>query len=107
MEDLKMVLELIKENLNKANNMQEEFGNPYIVIHKPKAKNKIVEFDSDTAAFDIVENELMFDFWEIEGFTVKLDKIKSVLFEKFSEGMTIVHIGLKNRNTIMLHFINN
>lgn len=97
----------VKEELNKAIELQEEFGNPFIAIHKPKAKNKIVEYDSDTAAFDIVNDELIFDFWEIVGFKVRLDKIKSIIFEKFSEGMTIVHIGLKNKNTIMLHFIYN
>lgn len=98
---------MIKEDLNKAIDLQEKFGNPYIVIHKPKAKNKIVEFDSDTAAFDIVEDSVMFNFWEIEGFKVKLDKIKSIIFEKFSEKITVVHIGLKNNNTIMLHFLHN
>ena len=102
-----MVLELIKEELNKAIDLQEEFGNPFIVIHKPKAKDKITIFDSDTAAFDIVKNELMFDFWEIEGFKVKLDKIKSVIFEKFSEEMTTVHIKLKNNNAVMLNFLHN
>ena len=96
---------MIKDDLNKAIDLQEEFGNPFIVIHKPKAKEKIVEFDSDTAVFDIVDNEVMFDFWEIEGFTVKFDKIKSIIFEKFSETMTIVHIGLKYGNTVMLHFM--
>jgi hypothetical protein len=96
---------MIKEELNKAINMQEEFGNPFIVVYKPKNKNKIVEFDSDTAAFDIVENTVMFDFWEMDGFNVKLDKIKSILFEKFSDAMTIVHISLKNKNTVMLHFM--
>jgi hypothetical protein len=98
---------MIKEELNKVIDLQEEFGNPFIVIHKPKAKEKITIFDSDTAVFDIVENELIFDFWEIKGFKTKLDKIKSILFEKFSEEMTIVHIGLKNKNSIMLHFMNN
>ena len=98
---------MIKEELNKVIDLQEEFGNPFIVIHKPKSKEKITIFDSDTAVFDIVENELIFDFWEIKGFKTKLDKIKSILFEKFSEEMTIVHIGLKNRNSIMLHFMNN
>jgi len=102
-----MVLELIKEELNKAIDLQEEFGSPFIVIHKPKAKDKITIFDSDTAAFDIVKNELMFDFWEIEGFKVKLDKIKSVIFEKFSEEMTTVHIKLKNNNAVMLNFLHN
>ena len=98
---------MIKEDLNKAIKMQDEFGNPYIVIHKPKEKNKIIEFDSDTAAFDIVEDSVMFDFWEIEGFTVKLDKIKSIIFETAIKEMTVVHIGLKNGNTVMLHFLHN
>ena len=96
---------MIKEELTKVIEMQEEFNNPFMVVYKPNNKKKLVEYDSDTCAFDIVENELMFDFWEIEGFKVKLDKIKSVIFEKFSEGMTIVHIGLKNSNEIMLHFM--
>jgi len=95
---------MIKEELNKAIGLQEELGNPYIVIHKPRSKGKIVEYDSDTAAFDIVENELMFDFWEIEGFTVKLNKIKSVI-TKTIDNMTIVYLNLKYGNTIMLHFM--
>ena len=95
---------MMNEDLNKAINLQEEFGNPFIVIHKPKAKNKIVEFDSDTAAFDIVGNELMFDFWEIEGFTISLNKIRSVITEVI-DNMTIVYLKLKYGNTIMLHFM--
>ena len=98
---------MIKEELNKAINMQEEFGNPFIVVYKPKNKNKIVEFDSDTAVFDIINDEVVFDFWDLEGFKVKMENIKSIVFEKFSEAMTIVHIKLKNSNTVMLHFMNN
>ena len=49
-----------KEELIKVVDLQEEFGNPYIVIHKPKNKNKIVEFDSDTATFDIIEDKSSF-----------------------------------------------
>ena len=96
---------MIKEELNKAIDLQEELGNPYIVIHKPKAKEKIVEFDSDTAVFDIVEDTVMFDFWEIEGFNIKLDKIKSII-TKVIDNMTIVYLNLKYGNTIMLHFMN-
>lgn len=96
---------MIKKELTKVIEMQEEFNNPFMVVYKPNNKKKLVEYDSDTCVFDILENELIFDFWEIEGFKVKLDKIKSVIFEKFSEGMTIVHIGLKNSNEIMLHFM--
>lgn len=98
---------MIKEELNKAINIQEEFGNPFIVVYKPKNKNKIVEFDSDTAVFDIINDEVVFDFWDLEGFKVKMENIKSIVFEKFSEAMTIVHIKLKNSNTVMLHFMNN
>jgi len=100
----KVVNVMIKEELNKVIDLQEGLGNPYIVIHKPRAKEKIVEFDSDTAAFDIMENELMFDFWEIEGFTVNLNKIKSII-TKVIDNMTIVYLNLKYGNTIMLHFI--
>jgi hypothetical protein len=96
---------MIKEELNKAIDMQEEFGNPFIVIHKPKAKNKIVEFDSDTAAFDMQEDNVMFDFWELEGFNIKMTDIKSVVFENAFTEMTIVHIKLKNGNTVMLNFL--
>lgn len=95
---------MIREELNKAVDLQDEIGNPFIVIHKPRAKEKIVKFDSDTAAFDIVENELMFDFWEIEGFTISLNKIESVI-TKVIDNMTIVYLNLKYRNTIMLHFM--
>jgi hypothetical protein len=98
---------MIKEDLNKAIEMQEKFHNPYMVVYKPNNKKKLVEYDSDACAFDIVEDKLLFGFWcDYEDFCVKLKNIKSVLFEKFSEGMTIVHINLKNRNTIMLHFTN-
>jgi hypothetical protein len=93
-----------KEELIKVIDLQEEIGSPYIVIHKPKAKNKIVEFDSDTAAFDIVDSELMFDFWDIEGFTVKLDRIKEIT-KSVVDGLTIVYLKLKYGNTIMLHFV--
>lgn len=95
---------MIREELNKAIDLQDEIGNPFIVIHKPRAKEKIVEFDSDTATFDIVENELMFDFWEIEGFTISLNKIGSVI-TKVIDNMTIVYLNLKYGNTIMLHFM--
>ena len=93
-----------KEDLNKVIDLQEELGNPYIVIYKKRAKNKIVEYDSDTVAFDIVENELIFDFWEIEGFTVKLDKIKEITKDIFNN-MTIIYLKLKYGNTVMLHFV--
>lgn len=95
---------MIKEDLNKAIDLQEELGNPFITIHKPRAKEKITIFDSDTAAFDIVDNEAMFDFWEIEGFTISLNKIKSVITEVI-DNMTIVYLNLKYGNTIMLHFM--
>lgn len=95
---------MIKEELNKVIDLQDEIGNPFITIHKPRAKEKIVEFDSDTATFDIVENELMFDFWEIEGFTVKLDKIKEIT-KDIINNMTIIYLKLKYGNTIMLHFV--
>ena len=95
---------MIKEDLNKAIEMQEELGNPFIVIHKPKAKEDIVIYNSDTAAFDIVEDTVMFDFWEIEGFTISLNKIKSVV-TKVIDNMTIVYLNLKYGNTIMLHFM--
>lgn len=101
----KDVIIMIEEELNKAIDMQEEFGNPFIVIHKPKNKNKIVEFDSDTAVFDIVEDKVMFDFWEIEGFNIKMIDIKSVVFENAFTDMTTTHIKLKNGNTIMLNFL--
>lgn len=94
---------MIKEDLNKAIDLQEELGNPFITIHKPKAKEKITIFDSDTAAFDIVEDTVMFDFWEIEGFTIKLERIKSIV-TKVIDNMTIVYLNLKYGNTIMLHF---
>lgn len=97
---------MIKDDLMKVINMQEDYNNPYMTIYKPNNKKKIVEYDSDTCAFDIVEDNLLFGFWDYEDFSIKLKNIKSVLFEKFSEGMTIVHINLKNRNTIMLHFMN-
>ena len=96
---------MIKEELNKAIDLQDEIGNPFIVIHKPRAKEKITIFDSDTAAFDIIEdNTVMFDFWEIEGFTIALNKIKSVV-TKVIDNMTIVYLNLKYGNTIMLHFM--
>lgn len=95
---------MIKEDLNKAIDLQEELGNPFIVIHKPKAKEKVTIFDSDTAAFDIVEDTVMFDFWEIEGFTIALNKIKLVIIEVIDD-MTIVYLKLKYGNTIMLHFM--
>mgnify|MGYP001011261262 CR=1 FL=1 len=95
---------MMKEELTKVIELQEELGNPFITIHKPKAKEKITIFDSDTAVFDIVDNELMFDFWEIEGFTVNLNKIKSII-TKVIDNMTIVYLNLKYGNTIMLHFM--
>lgn len=96
---------MIKEEVNKAIDLQEEFGNPFIIIHKPKNKTKIVEFDSDTAAFDIMDDIVMFDFWEIKGFNVKMEDIKSVVFENAFTEMTTVHIKLKNGNTVMLNFL--
>lgn len=96
----------VKEELNKAIDLQDELGNPFIVIYKPKAKEDIVMFDSDTAAFDIVEDTVMFDFWEIEGFTISINKIKSIV-TKVIDNMTIVYLNLKYGNTIMLHFMNN
>lgn len=95
---------MIKEDLSKVIDLQDEIGNPLIIIHKPRAKEKIVEFDSDTAAFDISSNDLLFDFWEIEGFTIALNKIKSVITEVI-DNMTIVYLNLKYGNTIMLHFM--
>lgn len=97
---------MMKEELNKAIELQEEFGNPVIIIYRPKNKNKIVEFDSDTAVFDIVEDTVMFDFWEIEGFNIKMSDIKSVVFKNAFTEMTTVHIKLKNGNTVMLSFMN-
>ena len=96
---------MIKEDLNKAIDLQEELGNPFIVIHKPRAKEKIVEFDSDTAVFDIVDDKVMFDFWELEGFNIKMTDIKSVVFENAFMDMTIAHVKLKNGNTVMLNFL--
>lgn len=93
-----------KEDLSKVVDLQEELGNPFIVIHKPKAKNKIVEFDSDTAAFDIMNDEMLFDFWELEGFSIGLDKIKKVVTEVI-DNTTIVYLKLKYGNTVMLHFM--
>jgi hypothetical protein len=95
---------MIKEELRKTIDLQDELGNPYIIIHKPRAKEKILEFDSDTATFDISEDNLLFDFWEIEGFTIALNKIKSVV-TKAIDNMTIVYLNLKYGNTIMLHFM--
>lgn len=97
---------MIKEELNRAIDMQDEIGSPFIVVHKPKNKNKIKMYDTDSSAFDIVNDEVIFDFWDLEGFKVKLENIKSIVFEKFSEAMTIVHIKLNNSNTVMLHFNN-
>jgi len=93
-----------KEDLSKVVDLQEELGNPFIVMHKPKAKNKIVEYDSDSAAFDIMNDEMLFDFWELEGFSIGLDKIKKVVTEVI-DNMTIVYLKLKYGNTIMLHFM--
>jgi hypothetical protein len=93
-----------KEDLSKVVDLQEELGSPFIVIHKPKAKNKIVEYDSDTAVFDIMDDELIFDFWELEGFSIGLDKIKRVVIEVI-DNMTIVYFKLKYGNTVMLHFM--
>ncbi len=95
---------MIKEELIKVVDLQEELGNPFIVIHKPKAKNKIVEYDSDTSAFDIMNDEVMFDFWELEGFSIELNRIKSVL-TKVINNMTIVYLKLKYGNTVMLYFM--
>lgn len=92
------------EELNKVIDLQEELGNPFIMIYKPKAKEKIVIFDSDTAAFDISEENLIFDFCEIEGFSIKLKDIKSVVFENVFTEMTTVHIKLKKGNTVILNF---
>lgn len=96
--------ECIKVDLSKVVDLQEKFGNPFIVIHKPKAKNKIAEYDSDTAAFDIMNDEVLFDFWELEGFSVRLDKIKLVVTNVI-DNMTVVYLKLKYGNTIMLHFM--
>jgi len=96
---------MIKEELNKVIDLQEELGNPFITIHKPKAKEKITIFDSDTAVFDISGDDLLFDFWEIEGFSVSLNKIKSVITQVI-DSITMVYINLKYGNTIMLHFMN-
>jgi glycerophosphoryl diester phosphodiesterase len=95
---------MIKEELNKVIDLQETAGNPFIVIHKPRAKESIVEFDSDTAAFDIVGNDLVFDFWELEGFTIALNRIKEVVTETI-DNMTIILLRLKYGKTIMLHFL--
>lgn len=95
---------MIKEELNKVIDLQDEIGNPFITIHKARSKEKVTIFDSDTAAFDIVEDTVMFDFWEIEGFSLNLDKIKSIV-TKVIDNMTIVYLNLKYGNTVMLHFI--
>ena len=92
----------VKEKLNEVIEMQEELGNPFIAIHKPKAKNKIVEYDSDTCAFDIVEDKLLFEFFEIEGFSVKLNNIVDVIIQKFKE-MVLTTIKLRNGNSILIH----
>ena len=95
---------MMKAELIKVIDLEEELGSPFITIHKPKAKEKITIFDSDTAAFDISGGNLMFDFWEIEGFTIALNKIKSVITQVI-DNMTIVYLNLKYGNTIMLHFM--
>lgn len=95
---------MIKEELRKVIDLQEELGNPFVVMHKPRAKESIKMLDSDTAAFDIIENELVFDFWEIEGFTIALDKIKEVVTEVI-DNITMVFIKLKYGKTIMLNFL--
>lgn len=96
---------MIKEDLNKVIEMQEEVNTLSLFIHKPYSKNKIKVYDSDNCAFDIVEDKLLFSFWDYKDFSVKLNSIVSVIFEKFSKEMTIVHVKLKNKNTIMLHFV--
>lgn len=97
---------MIKEELNRAIDMQDEFGNPFIVTHKPKNKNTIKIYDTDSSAFYIVNDEVVFDFWDLKGFKIKLEDVKSIVFENAFTEMTIVHIKLKNGNTIMLHFMN-
>jgi hypothetical protein len=102
----RIIMLSVKEELSKAIDLQDELGNPLIVMCKNRAKEKITIFDSNTAVFDIVNNEVLFDFWEIEGFSIKLDKIKSVITEVI-DNMTTVYLKLKYGNTVMLHFMSN
>ena len=100
-----VITKITKDELEKVINLQEEIGNPFIVLVKPRAKENVIEFDSDTAAFDVIENNLVFDFWEIEGFKIRLDKIKKIIYEDLGKGMLIVHLHLKYGNDYMLHFM--
>ncbi len=97
---------MIKDNLMQVISLQDYSKEILVIYIKPKSKNKVIEYDSDTVAFDIVEDKLLFDFWDIEGFEIKIDKIKEVRFKKFDDNMKIAYVVLKNGNTIMIHLMN-
>lgn len=98
------ITNITRKELEKVINLQDEIGNPFIVLHKPRAKESIIEFDSDTAAFDIINNELVFDFLEMEGFSLDINKIKKIVYEELEKGMLIIHLHLKYGNDYVLHF---
>lgn len=100
-----IISEVTNEKLEEVINLQEKMGNPFIVLVKPRAKKNVVEFDSDTAAFDIVEDKLVFDFLEIEGFELNIGKIKKIVYEEFGKDKLVIHIYLKHGNVYILHFM--
>lgn len=94
------------DKLEEITQLEDVTNEIFVVYVKPKNKNKVVVYDTGSAAFDIVNNMLVFDFWEYKSFKIDLNNIKDVSIERFDDNMTIAYILLKNGNTIMIHFMN-
>lgn len=98
------ITNVTSKELEKLVNLQEEISNPFIMLIKPRAKEKVKIFDSDTAVFIVDEDKLIFNFWELDGFEFPISMIKEIVYEELDTDMLIVHICLKYGNSYMLHF---
>lgn len=94
--------------LQQAIELQETTSGILVIYVKPRNKNNVIVYDTDTASFDIVEDKLIFYFWDdtYKDFHIKLNNIKSVHFEE-SNDMIISVIHLKNGNTVLVHSFTN
>lgn len=96
----------MKDKLEEIIQLEDKSSNILVVYVKPRNKNNVIVYDTDMAAFDIVDNSLLFNFREYKSFGIDLNNIKDVNIEKFDDNMTIAYLVLTNGNTIMIHFMN-
>jgi hypothetical protein len=92
------------EQLEKAIELQEVSKGQLIICVKPKNKNNVIVFDTDTSCYEIIKNELVLSFGDssYKDINIRIGSIKSIKIEKY-EDMIITFISLKSGNTIMIH----